>query len=157
MDGNDTIGGGEGYDWIAGGNGNDAIDGGPGRDRIAGGKGDDVSHGGPGNDRIFANLGVDESFGGDGNDDLWALARGDVSGPGDTTADTLHGEAGNDTFHTRDGEADKIDCGDGNDRALLDRVDVIVDATAENPNGSCERVERKAANRRDDHSENAAQ
>jgi Ca2+-binding RTX toxin-like protein len=80
-----------------------------------------------------------------------------VSGPGDTTADTLHGEAGNDRFHTRDGEADRIDCGAGDDRALLDNVDVIVDATAENPNGSCERVERREPKRKDDRSENSTQ
>jgi Ca2+-binding RTX toxin-like protein len=124
---------------------------------ISGGTGDDTSRGGAGNDRIFANLGVDESFGGDGNDDLWALARGDVNGDADTTADTLHGEAGNDTFHTRDGEADKIDCGEGDDRALLDNADVIVDATAEKPNGSCERVVRRAPKPREDRSENATQ
>ena len=59
--------------------------------------------------------------------------------------DTLHGEGGNDTFRTRDGEPDLIDCGTGpKDKALLDLVDVIVDATAANPKGSCETVTRAA-------------
>jgi hypothetical protein len=44
----------------------------------------------------------------------------------------------------RDGAADLIDCGDGNDVALLDSVDVIVDATPANRAGSCERVVRAA-------------
>ena len=91
---------------------------------------------------------MDESFGDGGNDDLWALARTDVTpGPAgevDQVGDTLHGGAGNDRFHTRDGEVDRIDCGEGNDTALLDAVDVITDATDANPNGSCEKVVRKA-------------
>ena len=81
---------------------------------------------------IFANLGVDTSSGGDGNDVLWAMARGDVApGPGvDQVGDTLDGGNGNDLFRTRDGEVDRITCGAGDDRALLDNVDVITDATA---------------------------
>ena len=46
-------------------------------------------------------------------------------------------------IHTRDGEPDVVTCGEGaHDRARLDMVDVISDATPENPNGSCERVDR---------------
>ncbi len=56
--------------------------------------------------------------------------------------DTVDGGPGNDVIHTRDGEADNVTCGDGRDRAKLDNVDVITDATPENPNGSCEKVER---------------
>ena len=91
---------------------------------------------------------MDTTNGGDGNDRLWALARGDVqpgpNGETDQVGDTLDGGAGNDSFRTRDGEVDRITCGEGNDVAFLDLVDVITDATAENPNGSCERVVRKA-------------
>jgi hypothetical protein len=110
---------------------------------MSGGPGDDVSRGGGGNDLIYANRGVDETFGGDGDDNLWALARADVTGPADAEGDTLHGENGDDRFHTRDGEVDKIDCGPDNDGARLDNVDVIVDATPTAPNGSCERVVRR--------------
>ena len=99
---------------------------------MSGGPGDDVQVGGAGTDTIYANRGVDETFGGAGNDRLWALARADVPLPG---VDTLHGEDGNDTFHTRDSEPDQIDCGTGKDSALLDLVDVIVDATAASPEG----------------------
>jgi hypothetical protein len=73
--------------------------------------------------------------------------RADVTpGPNgevDQNGDTLDGGFGNDVFRTRDGEVDHITCGDGFDRALLDTVDVIDDATAEHPNGSCERVVRR--------------
>jgi Ca2+-binding RTX toxin-like protein len=66
-------------------------------------------------------------------------------GPGvDQVGDTLDGANGNDVFHTRDGEVDRVTCGADNDRAYLDQVDVITDATAENPKGSCEVVRRKA-------------
>jgi Ca2+-binding RTX toxin-like protein len=117
---------------------------------MSGGKGDDVQHGGNGNDTIYANQGVDESFGDDGNDHLWALARSDVAFLGDPVGDTLHGGNGNDTFHVRDGEVDKIDCGPGNDKVLADQFDVILDATAQNPNGSCETVTRKTVEKAPD-------
>ena len=114
---------------------------------MSGGTGDDTQDGGAGNDVIFANRGIDISSGGDGNDVLWALARADVApGPGvDQVGDTLDGGNGDDTFRTRDGEVDRITCGAGADLALLDYVDVITDATAAAPNGSCEDVDRKAA------------
>ena len=51
---------------------------------------------------------------------------------------------GDDTIRVADDSGDSVDCGDGNDTALLDTVDVIADATAENPNGSCETVVRRA-------------
>jgi hypothetical protein len=58
-------------------------------------------------------------------------------------------------FRTRDGEVDRVTCGAGRDTAVLDGFDVIMDATAENPDGSCERVARKAPNPRDSASEDA--
>src|SRR5439155_9339389 len=103
----------------------------------------------------------DPSSGGAGDDVLWALARSDVQpGPGgavDQVGDTLDGGPGNDTFRTRDGEVDRITCGDGDDTALLDQVDVITDATAANPNGSCERVVRQAPKPKDSRTEDAQQ
>jgi hypothetical protein len=145
--GNDTLTGGDSRDRIYGGSGNDTSHGENGNDLMAGGTGDDVQDGGAGNDTIYANLGQDTTSGGDGNDRLWALARGDVqpglNGETDTAGDALDGGNGDDVFRTRDGEADKITCGPGNDRALLDTVDVITDATAATPNGSCETVIRQ--------------
>jgi Ca2+-binding RTX toxin-like protein len=159
--GNDTIAGGDSQDRIFGGSGSDSIKGENGNDKIAGGTGDDTSEGGAGNDLIFANLGQDTTSGGDGNDRLWALARGDVkpgpNGETDQAGDRLDGGNGNDTFHTRDGEADLITCGEGKDTALLDNADVIVDATILEPSGSCEKVVRKAPKSKESKSEDAQQ
>ena len=92
-----------------------------------------------GNDRVFALNGADVVTAGEGNDLV-------VGGRGD---DTLSGEAGNDRLNARDGEADMISCGDGTDVANLDNADVISDATAEAPNGSCETVNRAEPKTRD--------
>ena len=96
--------------------------------------------------------GTDVSIGGDGNDTLWALARADVASPG---GDTLDGGNGDDVFRTRDGEADTITCGPGNDVAFADAADVIADATPDNLNGSCEVVHRKAPKAGDTRKEDA--
>jgi Ca2+-binding RTX toxin-like protein len=143
--GPDVISGHAGPDRVFALGGDDTLNGNLGADRMFAGRGNDRSFGGFGDDVIFAQRGVDESFGGPGNDRLWALARADVRRPG---VDTLHGEEGDDVFRTRDGEPDVIDCGAGSDRALLDRVDVIADATTASPNGSCEIVKRRKAGKR---------
>jgi Ca2+-binding RTX toxin-like protein len=120
---------------------------------ISGGVGDDVLVGGPGNDVVYGNQGADQLIGGAGNDTLWGLALADVPQPG---VDVLRGEDGNDVFRTRDGEPDLIDCGAGRrDRALIDFADVVVDATAARPKGSCETVIRAAPKAKEDAPENA--
>jgi Ca2+-binding RTX toxin-like protein len=128
-----------------GGNGNDTAYGESGRDLVFGGNGDDVLNGNGGDDVLRAGLGVDTLNGGDGNDVLRAGARGDVSPGNDQVGDTLDGGNGNDRFRTRDGEVDRITCGPGNDRAILDERDIISDSSAANPNGSCEQVVRRPA------------
>jgi Ca2+-binding RTX toxin-like protein len=155
--GADHIHGLRGPDRLHGGTGGDRVFGNRGRDRMAGGDGDDVQWGGRGDDRVFANAGVDVTHGGGGDDDLWALSRRDVTGPGDATGDTLHGGWGRDTLHTRDGEVDRVRCGPGRDVALLDTVDVIVDAGPRRPGGSCEYVVRAAPQPRDSAPEDAAE
>jgi len=147
------IGGTPRNDRIKGSRNADTIDAKAGNDLVVALAGDDVVRGGPGNDTIYAGVGRDETWGEDGNDTLWALARKDVSGPDDTVGDTLHGGSGDDRFKTRDGEADVIDCGPGADTALLDFKDVIIDATAQNPNGSCEVVNRRAPKPHEDRTE----
>jgi Ca2+-binding RTX toxin-like protein len=121
--GNDTLNGLARADYIRGGRGNDTVNAGAGADLVLGGPGDDTVYGGDGPDRIFAQRGVDTEYGGEGNDDLWALARADVTGGANEPADTLNGGPGNDVFHVRDGEADTVDCGDGNDLVLADFKD----------------------------------
>ena len=103
---------------------------------------------------------MDTSFGGAGNDRMFAVVLADVdtsNGP-DTTGDTLDAGPGNDRIVTRDGETDTVTCGEGErDRALLDAVDVIADATADDPLGSCERVVRAEPTRGIDDEEQATQ
>lgn len=147
--GNDNIDGGAGNDSLAGdaggrlgvrgggprrprarvateAGGNDTIQGGEGDDLIRSGGGDDQSDGGAGNDKIYAGVGVDTVNGGDGDDVLFAIARKDVSSRGDTTGDTENGGAGNDKIHSRDGEVDTVDCGDGDtDIAYVDKFDKV--------------------------------
>jgi Ca2+-binding RTX toxin-like protein len=141
--GADQLHGGLGNDRLWGGLGTDQSWGDEGDDLMGGGHGDDKQYGGAGNDTIYAGRGRDETWGEDGNDTLWALARFDVKGPNDTLGDTLHGGPGDDTFKTRDGEVDVIDCGPGVDTALLDFKDQIADASMQNANGSCEVVNRE--------------
>jgi Ca2+-binding RTX toxin-like protein len=132
--GNDTVNALGGPDVVIAGRGNDTVHGGDGPDLIFGRPGDDTIYGENGNDRIFVGLGVDTEYGGPGNDDLWALARGDVTGQPNEPADTLDGGPGNDVFHTRDGEPDHIDCGDGFDVVKADFKDVVA--------ANCEVVKR---------------
>jgi hypothetical protein len=160
LDGDDTVLAGRGRDRVEGGGGADTIHGGIGIDRLFGergpdrlmgdagpdvlhgGGGDDRAYGGAGNDTIYVNLGRDRSYGGPGNDDLWAMAEKDVAGRRDRHGDRLFGGRGNDRFHTRDGERDRIKCGRGNDVAMLDFKDRIVDRSRGNRRGSCEVVRR---------------
>jgi Ca2+-binding RTX toxin-like protein len=179
-EGDDTIAAGPGADTIDGGPQIDTVDyssstvpltvtvdagqhddGAPGEgdtltnvERILGGSGADVVVAGGAASVLVGGAGDDALRGGAGDD---TLLGDDEAGGANSGNDTLDGGPGNDTFRTRDGEADRITCGDGQDRALLDEVDVIADATAEKPNGSCEKVIRKAPHGNDTKSEDAQQ
>jgi hypothetical protein len=108
-----TIQGRGGADDLRTGDGRETIDGGSGDDRVEGGYGNDTLTGGPGKDEIH----------------------------GDSTAAQCGGNGqsctlpfGNDTIQARDGEADSIDCGAGQDRVVADAADVVA--------ADCEAVER---------------
>jgi hypothetical protein len=73
--------------------------------------------GGLGNDSIAGGSGGDVLAGGDGNDTL--------NGQGGT--DDYFGEGGDDTIEARDGAAERISCGAGNDEARNDFVDIIAE------------------------------
>ncbi len=85
-------------EYLAGGGHDDVIFGLGGNDTLLGGAGDDRIHGGPGNDVITGGSGADHLYGGPGSD----------------------------TIHAADGERDFVDCGRGNDRAVVDSVDKVV-------------------------------
>jgi hypothetical protein len=73
--------------------------------------------GGPGNDRLTGGDGGDTLSGGDGNDTL-------DGGPG---VDDYFGERDDDTISARDGNAERIACGDGTDTVANDFTDIIAD------------------------------
>jgi len=84
-------------DYLAGSGFDDVILGRGGSDTLLGGMGDDRIDGGPGNDVLTGGAGADVLVGGDGSDTIYAA----------------------------DGERDIVDCGAGNDRAVVDSVDVV--------------------------------
>jgi autotransporter-associated beta strand protein len=120
--------GGEGNDYLAGGNGDDILDGGPGDDRLLGGNGNDILLGGAGNDRLSGGNGDDLMYG-DSSVNLTVPREFDelvlVLPPpnqqgrdiiaGDNGNDIAYGEGGNDTI-TGGNDDDLIRGGDGNDR-----------------------------------------
>ena len=92
----ETISGFGGADTLTGGAGADAISGGDGNDALRGGAGRDTIRGGGGADVIGGGAGRDEIHGGAGDDVVRAWA---------------------------DGTPDRVDCGVGVDRAIVDRSD----------------------------------
>lgn len=101
--GTSVVEGNGGNDTITGNDGTETIDGGAGDDRLEGGYGHDTITGGPGKDVIFG--------------DETSQRSGVVP-------------FGNDVILARDGEADMIDCGVGDDRAVVDKFDVATNCEA---------------------------
>jgi hypothetical protein len=79
------------------------------------------------------------------------MSRARTTPPGDT----LHGGHGKRQVQDPRRRAGQHRLRPGSDTALLDFKDVIVDATAQNPNGSCEVVNRRAPKPHEDKPENA--
>ena len=86
-----------------------------GNDYLPGGGHDDTILGLAGNDTINGGAGDDHIDGGRGNDVL-------IGGAG---ADRILAGPGSDTVSAADGERDVVDCGSGNDHAIVDTVDVV--------------------------------
>jgi hypothetical protein len=95
--GNDTLSGGDGDDFLSGDAGNDTLSGGIGNDDLSGGAGNDTLNGGAGNDILNGAIGNDTLSGGDGDDDLSGYTGNDTLSGG-IGNDTLSGGAGNDTL-----------------------------------------------------------
>ncbi len=148
--GNDLINAGAGDDELDGGPGADALNGGEGSDSVAyagsapvevsldgaandgAGEGDNVGadvediFGADGPDKLNGSAGVNTIDGGGGDDRI-------VGGGGE---DTLFGGGGDDIIDARDDQADRVECGDGNDVATLDRNDIVA--------GDCEQKSKPA-------------
>jgi len=114
-EGNSTLIGNAGNDKLTAGDYQDTLDGGPGNDVLNGGFGNDVITGGPGQDTIFG--------------DATSASCGYFSY-------TCKIPFGNDVINARDGEADTIDCGVGEDRAIVDAIDIVA---------NCETVDKAGA------------
>jgi Ca2+-binding RTX toxin-like protein len=109
-----TLVGRGGDDELVGNDFDDSVDGGAGNDHVEGGLGNDTVTGGPGRDTIY----------------------------GDATASRCTYYSckipfGNDVINARDGEADNVDCGIGQDKAVVDAVDTVA---------NCETVEGAGSN-----------
>ncbi|MEX1296537.1 MAG: calcium-binding protein [Candidatus Limnocylindrales bacterium] len=111
----DDHSGGPGRDRMSGRGGDDTLSGWGARDQISGGAGADAIHGGAGGDVLVGGWGDDVIRGADGRDEL-------VGGPG---RDRLLGGDHNDVIKAQGGDADFIDCGDGDDTAYVDAEDTV--------------------------------
>lgn len=101
----DELNGGAGHDVIFGSSGNDVIDGGEGNDCLHGESGDDTIYGGEGNDWIYGGWGDDIVYAGAGDDYVWGGFGNDI----------LLGQSGNDCLFGGWGR-DIIIAGEGADR-----------------------------------------
>ncbi len=133
-DGNDTIRGLGGADFISAGSGNDWVEAGDGSDYVRGGSDNDTLYAGDGlademlgeegDDLLIgSNIGNDKLFGGTGDDRLYGQAGNDVIEAGDghdlvdggAGTDTIFGQAGNDQLYAGTGAGDFIRGGEGDD------------------------------------------
>ena len=112
-DGDDTIYVGNGGSYVEGRNGNDYIVGGDGNDRLHGYEGNDTLFGQAGDDSLNGNEGDDYIVGGLGNDSLFGQ-EGNDSLFGGFGNDRLHGYEGNDTLNGDEGD-DTLNGDEGND------------------------------------------
>ncbi|HEY2056645.1 MAG TPA: calcium-binding protein [Solirubrobacterales bacterium] len=91
-------------------------------DLIYGLGGDDVIFGRGGDDRLFGGAGADRISGGPGADQIYGGAGNDRLSGG-TGRDHIYGGSGDDVIFARDGSADVVDCGPGDDTAYVDAHD----------------------------------
>jgi hypothetical protein len=105
----------------------DTITGNANANKVDARPGEDYIHGKGGSDTLLGNRDSDEIYGGGGPDELLAGKHMET--------DHLYGQSGNDILNGVDefspGAADYLDCGDGNDTALVDgyteaRLDVTI-------------------------------
>lgn len=129
----DSMKGSLGRDLMKGRGGNDRMNGGRGNDVMRGENGFDTMYGGYGSDRMYGQASNDTMLGGAAHDRIYG-------GPG---KDTIRGESGADYIVVAgDREPDSIDCGLGNDTAVVDAVADMNNATLIDfiQVTSCERV-----------------
>jgi Ca2+-binding RTX toxin-like protein len=151
-DGADDLDGGLGADMLLGGPGSDRLDGGLGADQINGetgrdtltyedrthpvtvslnGRDDDGEAGERDNvgDDVEVVLGgtVDDDMSGDGDANTLDGGPGEDLVTGRAGRDILEGGNAPDLIRARDGDRDRVDCGDDGDLAIVDRRDTVRD------------------------------
>jgi hypothetical protein len=120
----DSVTGSDADESFKGYGGDDTIGGGPGRDTIDGGEGADTIHGGEGADTLNGGPGADTIGGGAGDDIINGGAGADVI-QGGAGRDTIAAGAGDDIVRVwADGTPDVVDCGGGDDRAVIGSSDI---------------------------------
>jgi Ca2+-binding RTX toxin-like protein len=122
--GNDDIDGVDGNDCLDGGDGDDILRGGADNDLGLGGEGDDKVRGQGGKDRLEGADGKDRLNGGEGKDTLVGGAGKDKLN-GSAAKDKLKGNAGADDINAVDAKTDRVSCGSGDDKAVVDPVDRV--------------------------------
>lgn len=130
----DCLQGGPGNDQLAGEGGRDRLDGGSGDDDLSGGDDDDQLSGAAGADTLSGEAGTDALRGGDGNDRISEVGDGYRKGETiDVGSNVISGGAGADTVNAANGRRDRINCGPGQDRATIDRIDRLEDCEQRTP------------------------
>jgi hypothetical protein len=107
--------------WVLADEGDDTILGGLGDDFINGAQDDDAAWGGAGNDWIRTGIGNDELWGGSGDDKLVGVDGRDVI-HGEEGDDRVAGGPGHDVLWA-DAGTDLVTCGAGPDNAYIDELD----------------------------------
>jgi Ca2+-binding RTX toxin-like protein len=132
LHGDDTIDGAAGDDCLFGGRGSDRLTGSDGNDRLLG---DDRKKRRGGNDLLYGNGGNDLLAGGRGSDRLRG-GKGRDRLSGGAGRNVLFGGPGNDRLTSVNGKRDRLQCGRGRDRAIVDGRDRV---------RGCERVRVRRA------------
>jgi Ca2+-binding RTX toxin-like protein len=106
-----TVHGGAGNDVVRGTRHADKLNGRGGSDLVEGRKGKDLAKGGKGRDTVLGGKGRDKIKGGQGEDELNALENRPKQA------------RGRDVIKARDGYEDRIVCGAGRDKAIVDTLE----------------------------------
>ncbi len=112
-DGDSTLNGDAGNDFLFGADGVDVLNGGAAQDVLRGGEGKDRLDGGSGNDQLFGDGGNDNLNGGEGADTIRGGTGEDFAQGGDGV-DFIFGEDGSDELHGDAGD-DRLTGGEGVD------------------------------------------
>ena len=131
LGGNDVVCAGKGDDRVTGGAGDDQLYGSSGADLLAGNSGDDDLRGDSGSDRLSGGSGKDlvqgyggaDRLSGGEDDDRLSGNSGNDRISGGSGRDRIWGRGGADRILARDGQVDRISCGDGVDTAVADERD----------------------------------